>query len=90
MPQPAMDTFEAFVVTFQDCRDGMIVAQFASPNLEEAQMWRDRTEAALNEVAVHVIAYFTRSVDSGKVICGWSGPFRPTKPKLCASRPNLR
>jgi len=64
--------FDAFVVTFQDCRDGHIAAQFVAPRLEEAQDWRDRTEKDLGSAAFHVIAYFTRSANSGEVICGWS------------------
>jgi hypothetical protein len=67
-----MDTFEAFVVTFQDPVDGRIAAQFAAPNLEEAQAWRDRTERAVGSLAIHVFAFFTRSADSGEIICGWS------------------
>lgn len=68
----AAEPFEAFVVTFQDRTDGHISAQFAAQELDEAQLWRDRTERALGSAAHHTIAFFTRSTNSGKVVCGWS------------------
>lgn len=72
MLRPTADPYEAFVVTFQDCGDGRIAAQFAAPNLEEAQVWRDRTERVLGDAAIHLITFFVRSAESGEIVCGWS------------------
>jgi hypothetical protein len=72
MPQSVAVSFEAFVVTFQDCREGRIIDQFVAPSLEEAQAWRDSTERAMLGAATHVIAFFIRSAESGEIVCGWS------------------